>query len=160
MMSPVTAAGTPQNLPRREPSFDATLTGPDGNANLVLVEKVIKGSVNLGTDPALTNGDQPGQYQETGTQYIFTYSAQGKPGQWTLAVMPRNTQSFEVQDLAWRGQSVTDPLPVHDSSRADGECLPSVNPRAEEYGGRSMSSRTGPGPTVGKAPGNAVWYMQ
>jgi len=108
MMSPVTAAGTPQNMPRREPSFDATLTGPDGNANLVLVKKVIKGSVNLGTDPALTNGDQPGQYQETGTQYIFTYSAQGKPGQWTLAVMPRNTQSFEYR-ISLGGDN---PLPV------------------------------------------------
>lgn len=97
MMMPVTEAGTPRDMPRREPSFDATLTGPDGNANLVLVEKVIKGSVNLGGDPMLANGDRPGQYQETGTQYIFTYSAQGKPGEWTLAVMPRNTQSFEYK---------------------------------------------------------------
>jgi len=97
MMMPVTEAGTPRNMPRREPSFDATLTGPDGNANLVLVEKVIKGSVNLGNDPMLTNGDRPGQYQESGTQYIFTYSAQGRPGEWTLAVMPRNTQSFEYK---------------------------------------------------------------
>ena len=97
MMMPVTIAGTPRDMPRREPSFDATLTGPDGNANLVLVEKVIKGSVNLGSDPMLSNGDRPGQFQETGTQYIFTYSAQGKPGEWTLGVMPRNTQSFEYK---------------------------------------------------------------
>ena len=97
MMSPMTVTGTSSNMPRREPSFDATLTGPEGNANLVLVEKVIKGSVNLGTAPLITNGDQPGQYQETGNQYIFTYSAQGKPGQWTLAVMPKNTQSFEYK---------------------------------------------------------------
>ncbi|MDO9326689.1 MAG: hypothetical protein Q7T80_17195, partial [Methanoregula sp.] len=72
-------------------------TGPDGNANLVLVEKVIKGSVSLGTDLMLANGDQPGQYQDTGSQYIFTYSAQGKLGPWTLAVRPRNTQSFEYK---------------------------------------------------------------
>jgi P pilus assembly chaperone PapD len=97
MMMPVTETGTPRDMPRREPSFDATLTGPDGNANLVLVEKVIKGSVNLGGDPMLSNGDRPGQYQESGTQYIFTYSTQGKPGEWTLAVMPRNTQSFEYK---------------------------------------------------------------
>lgn len=97
MMMPVTAEGTLRDMPRREPSFDATLTGPDGNANLVLVEKVIKGSVNLGSDPMVSNGDRPGQYQETGTQYIFTYSAQGKPGEWTLTVMPRNTQSFEYK---------------------------------------------------------------
>jgi P pilus assembly chaperone PapD len=97
MMMPMTETGTPRDIPRREPSFDATLTGPDGNANLVLVEKVIKGSVNLGNDPMQTNGDRPGQYQESGTQYIFTYSAQGRPGEWTLAVMPRNTQSFEYK---------------------------------------------------------------
>jgi hypothetical protein len=97
MMSPMTSAGTPRNMPRREPSFDATLSGPEGNANLVLVQKVIKGSVSLGTDPMLVNGDLAGQYQETGNQYIFTYSTQGKPGPWTLAVMPRNTQSFEYK---------------------------------------------------------------
>jgi len=97
MMMPMTSAGTPQAQPKRDPSFDTTLTGPNGNANLVLVEKVIKGSVNLGTDPYLGTGDKPGTYQETSTQYVFTYSAQGSPGQWTLAVRPKNTQSFEYK---------------------------------------------------------------
>lgn len=97
MMGPMPFGKTPTDMPHRDPSFDAILTGPEGNANLVLVEKVIKGSVNLGTDPMLANGDLPGQYQEFGSQYIYTYSAQGKPGQWTLAVMPRNTQSFEYR---------------------------------------------------------------
>lgn len=97
MMYPVSVSGTSANHPRREPTFDATLTGPGGATNLVLVEKVIRGSVNMGTDPLLTNGDLPGQYQETSSQYIFTYSAQGTPGTWTLAVMPKNTQSFEYK---------------------------------------------------------------
>jgi len=108
MMSPVTGDGVSRNIPRREPSFDASLTGPDGKANLVLVEKVIKGSVNLGTDPYLGNGNLPGKYQESGSQYIFTYSAQGRPGQWTLAVMPRNTQSFEYRISLAKGE----PVPV------------------------------------------------
>jgi len=97
MMSPVTAAGTSRNLPRQEPAFDATLTGPSGNANLVLVEKEIRGSVSLGSDTVLVNGDQPARYQEYGSQYTFRYSAEGSPGQWTLAVVPRNSQTFEYK---------------------------------------------------------------
>jgi hypothetical protein len=97
MMMPMSPSGTPQAQPKRAPSFDTILTGPNGNANLVLVEKEIKGSVNLGTDSSLMNSDQPATYQETGSQYVFTYSAQGTPGQWTLAVMPRNTQSFDYK---------------------------------------------------------------
>ena len=97
MMRPVTVDGASRNQPRTEPSFDAMLTGPDGRIPLVPVEKVIKGSVGLGTDPYLGGGDQPGQYQDVGSQYVFSYTAQGRPGRWTLAVMPKNTQSFEYK---------------------------------------------------------------
>jgi hypothetical protein len=58
----------------------------------------------------LASPDQPARYQETGTQYIFTYSTQGSPGQWTLAVMPRNTQSFEYRIALGGGESVAAPL--------------------------------------------------
>jgi len=97
MMSSATVDVASREMPRMEPSFDAMLTGPDGRIPLVPVEKVIKGSVGLGTDLYLGGSDQPGQYRDVGSQYVFSYTAQGRPGRWTLVVMPKNTQSFEYK---------------------------------------------------------------
>jgi len=97
MMNPVSTDGLSRTMVRQESSFSVTLTGPSGKQNLVLTEKVIRGSVNLGSDPYLGNADRPGTYQENGNQYVFTYSSRVSPGQWTLSVMPRNTQSFEYK---------------------------------------------------------------
>jgi len=97
MMSPVTVDGASRNMPRKEPTFETMLTGPDGRIPLVPTGKVIRGSVGLGTDPYAGNGDQAGHYQDGGSQYVFTYTAQGSPGTWTLAVKPKNTQSFEYK---------------------------------------------------------------
>jgi len=97
MMGPKAVAGESRDMSRSEPSFDTTLSGPAGKTNLILVEKAIKGSVSLGTDPFTGNADRTGKYQETQSQYIFTYSAPVTQGEWTLGVTPRNTQYFEYK---------------------------------------------------------------
>jgi hypothetical protein len=89
--NPLTAATV------REPSFDTTLTGPEGNVPISPTQKVIKGTVSLGGDPVLAASSQAGTYQEVNTQYIVTYTAEGRPGAWQLSVMPKNAQSFEYK---------------------------------------------------------------
>ena len=90
-------AGMPNDMPVRIPGFETSLTGPDGNVIISPVQKIIKGSVNLGTDPTVAVTPQTGTYQETNLQYVVTYSAKGKPGAWQLSVMPKNTQSFDYK---------------------------------------------------------------
>ncbi|NMB77585.1 MAG: hypothetical protein GYA23_00640 [Methanomicrobiales archaeon] len=84
-----------RDMPVREPSFDTTLTGPDGAVALTPVKKIIKGNVNLGGDMLPFDSGKAGTYQETNVQYVVTYTAEGEPGNWQLQVMPRNSQSFE-----------------------------------------------------------------
>ena len=95
-MSPLTA-GTIGAMPVREPTFDALLTGPEGNVAIHPVQKVIRGSVSLGSDPMVVASPQTGTYLEVNTQYIVTYTAQGKPGAWQLSVMPKNAQTFDYK---------------------------------------------------------------
>lgn len=83
------------NMPVREPSFDATLTGPDGVVEITPIKKVLTGSVSLSSDPIVTSPSNAGAYQETNARYSVSYAADGKPGEWQLAVMPKNSQSFE-----------------------------------------------------------------
>ena len=90
-------AAKSQKAPAREPSFETTLTGPEGVVPVTSVQRVIKGSVSLGGDPMTSPSQPAGAYQETGTQYIVTYMASGKPGTWQLSVLPRNTQNFEYK---------------------------------------------------------------
>ncbi|MCK9631622.1 MAG: hypothetical protein M0R30_08250 [Methanoregula sp.] len=87
--NPLTAATV------REPSFETTLTGPEGIVPISPVQKVIKGTVSLSSDQLLSAASQEGTYQEVNTQYIVTYTAEGRPGAWQLSVMPKNAQSFE-----------------------------------------------------------------
>jgi len=79
----------------REPSFDVTLTGPSGNAAVQQTNKEIRGSVSVGMDSVIYGSGKSGEYQQVSSQYIYTFTAQGRPGTWTLAVMPKNTQTFE-----------------------------------------------------------------
>jgi len=95
-MPPVTS-GMPAGMPLRIPGFEASLTGPDGAVALSPALKIIRGSVNVGSDPAIAAPAQGGTYQETNPQYVVTYTAAGKPGTWRLSVMPKNTQSFDYK---------------------------------------------------------------
>ncbi|OPY37119.1 MAG: hypothetical protein A4E35_01583 [Methanoregula sp. PtaU1.Bin051] len=97
VMYPPVPADPAWDIPRRDPSFDVSLFGPDGDVGMVLTEKEIKGSVSLGGEPALSSSSGAGQYMETSTQYVFTYTAEGKPGKYSLMVTPRNTQAFEYR---------------------------------------------------------------
>ena len=90
-------AGTLSQMPVREPTFETLLTGPEGNVLIHPVQKVIKGTVNLGGDPTVAITPQTGTYQETNVQYVVTYTAQGKPGAYQLSVMPKNAQSFDYK---------------------------------------------------------------
>lgn len=90
-------SGILSSMPIREPAFDTILTGPEGAVRIRPVQKVIKGSVNVGGDPMLITSQQAGTYQEMNAQYITTYAADGRPGAWQLSVMPKNAQSFEYK---------------------------------------------------------------
>ncbi|VVB85167.1 Fn3-like domain protein [uncultured archaeon] len=86
-----------QGTTSREPSFEITLENPSGViTRLNLTKRLIKGSVNLGSDSTILSGTTGNSmYQENGIQYIETYMANGQPGTWKLRVLPGNTQGFE-----------------------------------------------------------------
>jgi hypothetical protein len=86
--------GTVRNYPVREPAFDVTLAGPYGNVAVQQVKKEITGTVSVGADPLIYGIGNAGEYQQVSTQYVYTYTAQGRAGAWTLAVTPKNTQTF------------------------------------------------------------------
>lgn len=81
------------NTARGYPSFDTSIVGPDGNADLNITKTVIKGNVNMGIDKPLW--DNTKTYQETGNQYLVTYKTNGSPGEWKLNILPNNTQGFD-----------------------------------------------------------------
>lgn len=80
---------------KKEPSFETTLIGPGGPADLKVTKTVIKGMVNMGGQVAPWELDSKGIYQENGAQLIETYKTSGLTGEWTLKVLPKNTESFE-----------------------------------------------------------------
>ncbi len=82
----------------KEPSFTVTLTGSDNKPILLTKTKtVIKGGVSLGGMSMLPpwESESEGIYQEMGTQYIETYTADVPAGDLELGIMPQNTQQFE-----------------------------------------------------------------
>jgi hypothetical protein len=99
-------AGTLSQMPVREPTFETLLTGPEGNVAIHPVQKIIKGTVNLGGDPTVAITPQTGTYQETNVQYVVTYTAQGKPGAYQLSVMPKNAQSFDYKISLGSGDAI------------------------------------------------------
>ena len=131
---PMTSSKVLPSIPVKEPAFETTLTGPEGNVEMTQTQKVIKGMVMLTSDPSsgilpATNG-----YQDTGAQYTYTYTAQGKSGQWKLAVMPRNTQGFEYKislgsDISDRLNCLKPSLGVTpDASKSTGNSSPVGTP--------------------------------
>jgi hypothetical protein len=81
----------------REPSFETTITGPDGIVTARPVQKIIRGSVNLDGDPILSPSSEEATYHENSVQYSVIYAIEGKPGTWQLSVKPKNTQNFEYK---------------------------------------------------------------
>jgi hypothetical protein len=80
---------------KKEPSFETTLVGPAGNADIKATKTVIKGMVNMGGQIPPWELDSKGIYQENGVQLIETFKVSGSPGEWKLKVLPKNTESFE-----------------------------------------------------------------
>ena len=100
----VKLTATPQSYPSpytgqgslmREPSFAVSLTGPSGNVAVQQTNREIHGTVSVGTDSGMYGSGKAGEYQQLSTQYIYTFTAQGRPGTWTLSVTPKNTQTFD-----------------------------------------------------------------
>lgn len=80
---------------KKEPSFETTLEGPSGKADLKITKTVIKGGVNMGGMMPPWELDSQGIYQENGVQLVETYKLNGSPGEWKLKVLPKNTENFE-----------------------------------------------------------------
>jgi hypothetical protein len=85
------------NIPVKEPTFETTLSGPDGIVTLTPAGKVIKGTVMLNSDPLSGLPTTARGYQDSGAQYTYSYTAPGKQGTWKLTVMPRNMQVFDYK---------------------------------------------------------------
>jgi len=91
---PYPAPVSVQGVMTREPSFEVSLEGVGGNVELNLTKKVIKGSVSIGSGSILP-GNNEVTYQDMNSQYIETYKANVSAGNWSLKVLPRNTQTFD-----------------------------------------------------------------
>jgi len=84
---------------KKEPSFETTLVGPGGQADIKATKTLIKGVVNMGGQIPPWELDSKGIYQENGVQLIETFNVSGSPGEWKLKVLPKNTESFEYSIL-------------------------------------------------------------
>ncbi|NYT20027.1 MAG: hypothetical protein GKC08_07050 [Methanosarcinales archaeon] len=99
-----------------KPSFDIVLTNTNGEVRSVLVNTGYSGSVSLGQQypvpymmamgeaassymevksDVCENMDYPDVYQQGSTGYTETYRFNGAVGEWTLEIMPHNTENFE-----------------------------------------------------------------
>lgn len=87
--------GQGMGVNKKEPSFETTLFGPAGKADMKATKTVIKGLVNMGGQIPPWELDSKGIYQENGVQLIETFKVSGSPGEWKLKVLPNNTESFE-----------------------------------------------------------------
>ncbi len=94
-MSGGIALTTNNAKPAAEPSFDLSIKGPDGKVIPNLTKTVIKGSVDLSGQGQYTTGSKGAPYQESGVQYVSTYSLPGKAGLWNLEIMPHNMGRFD-----------------------------------------------------------------
>jgi len=101
------AAGGNRDL---TPSFEVSLKDPSGNeVTPTLVSTKYSGSVNIIDDtypqPYLSDvsariadgmeTSNQGSYQGGTTTFVETYSVPGAAGDWTLSILPKNTENFE-----------------------------------------------------------------
>ncbi|HIH74552.1 MAG TPA: hypothetical protein HA306_04820 [Methanosarcina sp.] len=92
------------------PSFEVSLKDPAGNeVTPVLVSKKYSGSVNIVDDTyplpylpyisaRVADGMETynkGSYQGGTTTFVETYTVPGAAGDWTLSILPENTENFE-----------------------------------------------------------------
>lgn len=90
------------------PSFEVSLKDPSGKSiTPALVSKKYRGSVNIidGTYPYLpyasakiaagTETYNQGSYQAGTKTIVETYTVPGASGNWTLSILPKNTENFE-----------------------------------------------------------------
>lgn len=92
------------------PSFEVSLKDPSGkNVTPTLVSKKYSGSVNIIDDTypqpylpyisaRIADGMETynqGSYQGGTTTFVETYTVPGAAGDWTLSILPKNTENFE-----------------------------------------------------------------
>lgn len=76
-------------------SFDLTLEGESGEVELNLVKTTYSGTVSLGaSDFPPWEMDGAGIYHDAIEVYTETYEAPGAIGEWTLGILPTNTEQF------------------------------------------------------------------
>jgi len=83
---------------KEEPSFDVTLTTPEGGKLTSEPSKTVKkGVVSLGMDYLPPwEASSEGMYHAMSTEYSETYEiTNATGGVWTLEILPRNAESFE-----------------------------------------------------------------
>lgn len=79
------------------PSFEVTLNKAEEKVNLRLVSSTSKGNVNYGTTGTvrpLMPADNY-DYQTGVSTYTEVYEVSGEAGEWSLSILPENTESFE-----------------------------------------------------------------
>lgn len=83
----------------KTPSFAVDLNGPDNKPiPLKKIKAVIKGGVSLGGMGTMYppwESESEGIYNNIGTQYTETYTADVPAGDMKLSILPRDTQGFE-----------------------------------------------------------------
>ncbi len=81
-----------------DPAFEVKVTGPQGKESTV-VQKAVEyaGSVTMGnvSYPVFKASGNNSEYQSYSKRYVETYTVQASAGEWTLSVMPHNTENFE-----------------------------------------------------------------
>jgi hypothetical protein len=93
-----------------KPSFEVSLKDPSGKSvTPALVSKKYSGSVNIVDDTypqpylpymsarvsAGTETYNQGSYQGGTTTFVETYTVPGAAGDWTLSILPKNTENFD-----------------------------------------------------------------
>ncbi len=81
-----------------DPSFEVKLINPQGNeVEAVKAGVQYGGSVTVGSIsyPVLKASGNSSEYHSYSQDYVETYTVQASAGQWTMSVMPHNTENFE-----------------------------------------------------------------
>ncbi len=80
---------------QEEPSFDVTLENGSEEVEITIVKTTYTGTVSLGmSNFPPWEVDSTGIYQDLSASYKEQYSAYGAAGDWTLGILPSNTDMF------------------------------------------------------------------